>query len=274
MSSFPIHQIIFTSPDYSLPLFVESIGYGWDQEKVVRPLGYPFYQWMQSDFGSGHIQVGKRTLVLHPGEGCLIAANTPHAYWALDDKWITSYFTFGGVFVKELTAAMGFHEFTYVDHPSKAMLDFTANSYYSVKGQIDHTGLNASSFVYALLLALKPFLNATTVQSPTAQQIVNAVLPLIHNHYNENLTNQDFAAVAHYSVQYVNRTFHEVYKQTPKQYLNAHRIKKVKELLINSPKMTLAEVAATVGFNTENYLIRMFKEEEHITPGQFRAMFS
>ncbi|MDB1552676.1 AraC family transcriptional regulator [Latilactobacillus sakei] len=271
MCTEPIHQVIFTSPDYSLPLFAESIGYGWQQEDVYRPNGYPFYQWMQSDFGSGIIKVGTNELVLKSGEGCLIAANTPHSYQSTNGTWVTSYFTFGGTFAKEITTSMGFREFTYIEHPTKLLLDFAADSYYTIQNQIDHTGINASASVYALLLALKPCL--TKRISPTTSYIVEAILGLIHNHYNEKLTNQDFASVTHYSVQYSLQTFHDVYHQTPKQYLNAHRIKKAKELLITAPNMMLAEVAYRNGFTTENYFIRIFKEEEHLTPGQFRAMF-
>lgn len=266
-------RLFFNSPDYSLPLFVDSIGYDWDQHRVDRPSGYPYYHWLQSNDGSGAITIGNTHFTLQPGEGFLIAANIPHAYTPITPKWNTSYFTFGGALVNELTATIGLHEFVHITQPSRHLLRFTRQSYELVCDQADDIALNASPVVYEFLLALRPYLQAATPTNTNTHRIATAVLTLIQTHYADDLTNRTFAETTNYSIQYILQCFQNAYHQTPKQYLNAYRIKQAKELLINQPTLPLAAVAASVGFSTENYLIQVFKHQEGLTPGQFRTMF-
>ncbi|WP_461213973.1 AraC family transcriptional regulator [Lacticaseibacillus sp. GG6-2] len=266
-------RLLFNSPDFSLPLFVDSIGYDWDQYRVDRPNGYPYYHWLQSNDGQGAVTIGSTCFTLQPGEGFLIAANIPHAYAPVTPKWNTSYFTFGGALVNELTSAIGLHEFAHITQPSREVLQFTRISYQTISKQADNIDLNASPAVYEFLLALRPYLQADSPTNTNTHRIAEAVLSLIQNHYADNLNNQAFATATNYSIQYVLQCFQSTYHQTPKQYLNTYRIKKAKELLISQPTLPLAAVATNVGFSTENYLIQVFKHQENLTPGQFRTMF-
>ncbi len=266
-------RLFFNSPDYSLPLFVDSIGYDWDQYCVDRPTGYPYYHWLQSNSGQGAVTIGNTQFTLREGEGFLIAANIPHAYAPATPRWNTSYFTFGGALVNELAATIGLHEFAHLTHPSQALLQFTRRSYQLIREQADNIDLNASPAVYEFLLALRPYLQANPSPNTNTYRIASVVLNLIQTHYADDLTNQRFASATNYSIQYVLQCFQNAYHQTPKQYLNAYRIKQAKELLIGQPTLPLAAVAASVGFTTENYLIQVFKRQEGLTPGQFRTMF-
>lgn len=48
---------IITRFNQNLPLSAETIGYNWPQPIVERPNGYPFYHWLQSEQGTGVIEI-------------------------------------------------------------------------------------------------------------------------------------------------------------------------------------------------------------------------
>ncbi|WP_436667231.1 AraC family transcriptional regulator [Latilactobacillus sakei] len=265
-------RLFFNFPDTTLPLFVDSIGYDWLQHTVNRPHGYPFYHWLQCDSGHGRIQILNSNIELQPGQGILIAANIPHSYQPITSNWKTSYFTFGGALIREITASLGFHEQLYLQNPGTDITDFTYESFLDFSKITENLNARDSLAIYNFLLLLRPFMITETPRSNT-QQIAKKVSTLIKNHYQDDLKNIDFATSCNYSVQYILRTFQKVYQTTPHQYLTAYRIQKVKEILITHPNISLADAAYAVGFSNENYLIHVFKQYEGITPGKFRAMY-
>lgn len=50
--------IYFGLSPFDLPLTLESIGNHWAQETISRPEGYPLYHWLQTEQGSGTIEIG------------------------------------------------------------------------------------------------------------------------------------------------------------------------------------------------------------------------
>ena len=57
--------------------------------------------------------------------------------------------------------------------------------------------------------------------------------------------------------------------QTPSQFIRLVRLKKGKELLLNS-NLTISEVAYEVGFTDPNYFSRTFQQEFGKSPSDFR----
>ena len=54
------------------------------------------------------------------------------------------------------------------------------------------------------------------------------------------------------------------------EFINKKRIEYAKKLLLN-PAMTVEEVAKAAGYNYSYYFIKIFKSQEGVTPGQYRA---
>lgn len=55
-------------------------------------------------------------------------------------------------------------------------------------------------------------------------------------------------------------------------YIRTKRIEKAKELLRTSEK-TVVQIAEAVGFEDANYFTRCFKQQEHLTPKEYRKQF-
>ena len=56
----------------------------------------------------------------------------------------------------------------------------------------------------------------------------------------------------------------------PHQYLIARRVERAQQLLQQDRDLSLAEIAACVGFSDQSVLTHHFKRLVGVTPGQFR----
>ena len=267
----------FKDKDRSLPLYLDSIGYDWQQEAVKRPQGYPYVHWLQTYSGRGIVEIENQTLTLNPGQGILINQGIPHNYYgensAENGTWRTGYFTFGGASVGEITTTLGFHDYLYLSQPDAKIRDFIKNHYDQIENKDPFHIYGSSEMVYSFLLLLKKYMLDNPRNQQSYQKIIAPILDLIRDHYVEDLDNTDFQRVTHYSTQYILETFRTYYGNTPHQILIDLRIRKAKELLLNQPTLSVEEIGRMVGFNTYSYFIMMFKRAERVTPGKFRHFY-
>ena len=99
---------------------------------------------------------------------------------------------------------------------------------------------------------------------------LKAVLGYIREHLHAALTLRDLAAVAHLSPYHFARRFKESTGLSPHQYVIARRIEWAKELLRGEEDLSLAQVAARVGFWDQGHFTRHFKRLVGVTPKRFR----
>ncbi len=92
----------------------------------------------------------------------------------------------------------------------------------------------------------------------------------IHNNYSDiNLSVAAIAKEMSLNSSYLSHFFKEQTDNCITDYINEIRINKAMELL-NDRRLTINEIAGTVGFGTANTFIRVFKKDKGITPGEFR----
>ena len=98
---------------------------------------------------------------------------------------------------------------------------------------------------------------------------LKAVLNLISENYNKDLSLDDMADKAGMSPKYFCRVFREMTHRTPIEYLNAYRIDQSCTLLRNSDD-SLINIAYNCGFNDFSYFIKIFKKYKGMTPHKYR----
>jgi len=99
---------------------------------------------------------------------------------------------------------------------------------------------------------------------------LQAVLGYIREHLQAPLTLRDLAAVAHLSPYHFARRFKASTGLPPHQYIIARRIERAKQLLRGQDDLSLAQVAARVGFWDQGHFTRHFKRLVGVTPKRFR----
>jgi len=73
-----------------------------------------------------------------------------------------------------------------------------------------------------------------------------------------------------YTLPYLINKFKRFYGVSPKAYLSQVRVRKAKELLLMTDKLS-REIAGDLGFSDELYFIRFFKKHTGVTPRKFRV---
>lgn len=108
------------------------------------------------------------------------------------------------------------------------------------------------------------------VGSLTARKLA-LVLAYIDKNISDPLTLEMISQVAGISSSHFSDLFRQCMGQSPHQYLMARRVEKAKDLLA-STDLSIAEVAATLGFADQSHLTRLMRRFTGLTPRMLRGV--
>lgn len=91
----------------------------------------------------------------------------------------------------------------------------------------------------------------------------------IDSHYQNTITLDSLAAIAHWDKYYFSHMFTKEYGISPINYLLERRILQSKQLL-KSTDYSVTQVAQSTGFSSQNYFSQAFKKSTGVTPNQYR----
>jgi transcriptional regulator GlxA family with amidase domain len=95
------------------------------------------------------------------------------------------------------------------------------------------------------------------------------ICTFLDRHVGQSLPRADLAAMASLGPSQFSHVFHEVVGMTLKSYLQEVKIKRAQRLMRRS-SMSLAEIAAEVGFYDLPHLDKAFRRRRGMTPQAFR----
>lgn len=110
--------------------------------------------------------------------------------------------------------------------------------------------------------------DANTKMDSTKDTIRKAI-SYIDQHLKDELTQKDVAAHVHLNPSYFSVFFKEQVKMNFSEYVTRRRIQRAKELMI-STNLPINEIAEEAGYKTSKYFIKLFKENEGMTPSAYR----
>lgn len=93
---------------------------------------------------------------------------------------------------------------------------------------------------------------------------------LLEQQYQTAVTIDDLSREVALSPYHLIRTFKQVYKQTPHQYLVRQRIAKAKELLKSSDS-SITEICLAVGFESLGSFSTLFRNRVGLSPKAYRS---
>lgn len=114
---------------------------------------------------------------------------------------------------------------------------------------------------------------AATVQeeeTPAAPELARQVVDFIKSNYGENLTAQTLAEHFHTSPSNLTRMVKQRTGQSFTDYLNHLRLSAAKELLARG-ELSVGEVSERVGYSSQHYFSRVFKNYVGLTPQRYRS---
>lgn len=128
---------------------------------------------------------------------------------------------------------------------------------------------NASALLKSLLVWL---LRGRVESAPQSASAVKKIIAYINAHYEQEMTNSLFSQLSGYHEYYINRLFIKHTGSTLRQYILDVRISHAKKMLLNTD-LPLSVIAEKVGFNSNTYFSRYFRQITGITPTQFRQKY-
>jgi len=220
--------------------------------------------------GAGALSYEGRPLNVGPGETMLVTIPHEHRYFLPPGgRWSFFYLVVTGQeamrLIGEVIAAAG-----PVQRLSPRALDWLAASVMALlSGEIGTPG-EASSLAYAAAMALVDDLGAAGLAGEEAQPPwLKRVRGHIEAHLDGSLGIDGLAAVAGLSRAHFVRQFTRLAGLPPSDYVFRARMARAARLL-QSTRLTVLEVALTLGFADANYFAKAFRRAFDVSPTQFR----
>lgn len=129
---------------------------------------------------------------------------------------------------------------------------------------------NQLKFQKLMLYILKHF--RVTDRDIHLRKDIQESAEFIRNNFNQSISIKQLANMTPTNRWNYTQLFKEVTGQIPIDYLNTLRIDKAQQLLLMTED-NLHQIAQTVGYSTEYYFNRKFKQKVGLTPGQYRNSY-
>ena len=91
-------------------------------------------------------------------------------------------------------------------------------------------------------------------------------------HYNEEISIEDYALSRHVSASWFNKNFKKVVGTTPMKYILSIRILNAQTLL-ETTDYNISNIASMVGYENAFYFSRLFKKQKGVSPAEYRKIF-
>ncbi|WP_394886085.1 AraC family transcriptional regulator [Clostridium butyricum] len=91
----------------------------------------------------------------------------------------------------------------------------------------------------------------------------------INDHFSENINIKQLAHIEYYNINYYSEWFKNIMNVSPTEYIQNLRIKKSKQLLLNTD-LTILQVSQMIGYEHNSSFTKVFKNSEKISPLEFR----
>ena len=101
------------------------------------------------------------------------------------------------------------------------------------------------------------------------RRIVEQLLDYIHHNYSKDISLESLSEMVCLSPAYTSTIFKQETNQTITNYINAYRMKKAKQLLVET-NMKLVDIYPLVGYSSLTYFCVLFKNMFGETPSQYR----
>ena len=144
----------------------------------------------------------------------------------------------------------------------------------SMRGELKERklGYRSKVMIYFLNLVceLSRFYSSIESKSTRSMMRISRLLSYLEANYQKKITMNDMTNLAKTSTSSLNRFFLDILGVSPGKHLLLLRLKKAKELILNS-NHSITEVAFFTGFNDSNYFSRQFKKVYRMSPKDYRS---
>ena len=265
--------IYFRNTPASEPFIFDSVGNHWEQDQMNRHKGYPKYHYLQTEKGSGIIDIQGKQYTLNENEGLLIAPFVPHFYYNSGTNWQTTFITFTGTIESSISQLLDNRQIIFVEKELGEQLGAIISQIIEKYETHPEDSLSISMDCYKILMLFSNGVHTQDLmKDPLYQRYLVPVLLEIEKNFDQNLTVQTLSRQVYITPQYLSRLFQKFLGCSTYEYLTTYRINKAKEYLMLYQRMEVQEIAARTGFPDSSHFIAMFRKMTGVTPLEFRKI--
>lgn len=225
--------------------------------------------------GKGMLKMDGNEYHLQKNQAFLIPAGVKAQYTAdKDDPWHYMWVGFSGLMSEESMSMAGFSR----QHPVR-MVGNEQLLRQDIEGMIETYHLTFTNelrrngcFFHFIAHLIEDYQAQGALGGESNLQAAHYARKAYHyimDHFCEPIKIQELAYLFGVSRNYLYACFKEVYKVSPKQFLNAIRMEHASSLLL-SKYLYISQVAHQVGFEDELAFSKAFKDFHHLSPTDYR----
>ncbi len=106
----------------------------------------------------------------------------------------------------------------------------------------------------------------------SSREKIQPAISYIEQYYDAKITNELLGQICGISTQHFRKLFTEIYGISPIAYVLQYRLSKAAKLLQSDKKMSIAQIAQSVGVNDVYYFSKAFKKYMGVSPKRYSQM--
>ena len=275
-----LHNSLNDMVDTSKSLIVTSCGYYRVHSRPVvsteRPTGRRDYQLLYIAKGKGHFYFDGKEQIITEGNMILYRPNEVQMYYYYaPDKTEAYWVHYTGRHVESIL------EFYELPETENVFYTGTSPDYqWMYRQMIQELQLCRANYEELLSLMLRHIfimINRYIVEGRKAgsdiQNEIERAAHYFNENYNKPLNIDEYAESRHMSTCWFIRSFKQILKVTPMQYILSLRMANAQSLLETS-EYNISEIAEAVGYDNPLYFSRLFHKHIGVSPTEYRKMRS
>ncbi len=120
-----------------------------------------------------------------------------------------------------------------------------------------------------IFIQINRYIKEGRQKSSDVQNEIERAAHYFNEHYSEPINIDDYAASRHMSTCWFIRSFRQIIKVTPMQYILSLRMANAQSLL-ESTEYNISEIAEAVGYDNPLYFSRLFHKHIGVSPSEYR----
>lgn len=271
-----LHNSLNDIVDTSKPIVVTSCGYyrvySRPTVSTERPNGRKDYQLLYIATGKGHFYFDGKERILTEGNMILYRPHEPQMYYYhASDKIEVYWVHFTGRDVEAVLKKYGLPETENVFYTG------TSPDYQCIyREMIQELQLCRANYEELLSLTLmrffimiNRFIDEGKKSGSDIQNEIERATHYFNENYNKPINIDEYAESRHISTCWFIRSFKQILKVTPMQYILSLRMANAQSLL-ETTENSISEIAEAVGYDNPLYFSRIFRKNVGVSPSEYR----
>lgn len=252
----------------ALPFYLTGVGISDPEYHVVRGEGLVSHQLHFTAEGRGILKVGGNSYVQTAGSIFYLSPGIPHEYYPDGERWTTCWTVFRGEHLAEQMRALGFTEYAVKGGCTEQIRQIFSRLMAAARDPVSGAE-SCSELIYEYILAARELFRSEG--QPAENTPAARAVSFMEEHYSEDVTLEQLAALSGISLQHFCRLFRARTGMRPMEYLARKRIAAAKLLLWNTAE-PIAAIGEQCGYPDPAYFGAVFRKYEGISPKEYRAL--